>query len=147
MNESMLTNFYIIMVYIRFDIKNKENKDIIYLLNQAVDGLINNKEMCEAIIRIMPDWKEQLKDEGSEYHFIHEKIIEFVKVAMYIMEDRLTMNEYDIAYDIADMLHVLPEIIIQNKKRRLKRYWQVYVENFHKKWNCDDFTKFKRYFI
>ena len=47
------------------------------------------------------------------------------------------------AYDIADMLHVLPEIVIANQKKRLKQYWKIYVKPFHKKWKCNIFNEFK----
>lgn len=147
----MLINFYTIMITIRFDIKNKENKDIVCILMKAFDGLINNKEMCDTIVKIMPDWRARLKYEESEYYFIQKEVIEFMKTAIHIMKDSLNTDRFDIAYDIADMLHVLPDIIIQRNKKRLKRcwrsYWKVYVEPLYKKWKCDAFTKYKKFFI
>ena len=53
------------------------------------------------------------------------------------------IQEYKMAYDIADMLHVLPEIVIANQKKRLKQYWKIYVKPFHKKWKCNIFNEFK----
>lgn len=139
MNESTLTNFYRIMVFIRFDIKNEENKDIVCILIQAFDGLINNKEMCDAIVKIMPDWKTQLRYEESEYYFIQKQIIEFAKTALYIMKESLATNAFEIAYDIADLLHVLPDIVLQKKTNQWKSYWKMYVEPFNKKWKCNAF--------
>ena len=147
MNKSILINLQRIMVFLRFDIKNKRNNDILCILIQAFDGLISNKEMCDAIVKIMPDWKTQLKYEESENQFVQEKVIEFVKKAMQILGDSLSTHEFDIAYDIADILHVLPDIVIQNEKKSLKKYWKVYIEGFNKKWQCDALAKFKRYFI
>ena len=147
MNKSILINFHRIMVFLRSDIKNKRNNDILYILIQTFDGLINNKEMCDAIVKIMPDWKTQLIREESENIFIQEKVIEFVKKAMEIARDNLSTNEFDIAYDIADILHVLPDIVIQNEKKGLKKYWTVYIERFNKKWQCDVLARFKGYFI
>lgn len=151
MDKNMLINFYTIMITIRFDIKNKENKDIVCILMKAFDGLINNKEMCDAIVKIMPDWRARLKYEESEYYFIPKEVIEFMKTAIHIMKDSLNTDRFDIAYDIADMLHVLPDIIIQRNKKQLKRcwrsYWKVYVEPLYKKWKCDAFTKYKKFFI
>ena len=147
MNKSVLINLHRIMVFIRFDIKNKRNNDILCILIQSFDGLIDNKDMCDAIVRIMPDWKVQLIREELEDLFIHEKIIEFVKKAMEIARDNLNTNEFDIAYDIADILHVLPDIVIQNDKKGLKKYWKVYIERFNKKWKCDALARFKRYFM
>ena len=139
MNESTLTNFYRIMVFIRFDIKNEENKDIVCILIQAFDGLINNKEMCDAIVKIMPDWKTQLRYEESEYYFIQKQIIEFAKTALYIMKESLATNAFEIAYDIADLLHVLPDIVLQKKTNQWNSYWKMYVDPFNKKWTGNAF--------
>ena len=141
MNESMLINFYRIMIKLRFDIKRKENKDILCILIRAFEGLMNNKEMCNAIVKIVPDWEAQLKYEEAEYYLIQKERIEFIKTAIHVMIDNLNTNKFDIVYDIADMLHVFPDIVIQQKKKHRRRcwrkYWKVYVEPFHKKWNCD----------
>lgn len=103
------------------------------------------------IVKIMPDWRARLKYEESEYYFIQKEVIEFMKTAIHIMKDSLNTDRFDIAYDIADMLHVLPDIIIQRNKKQLKRcwrsYWKVYVEPLYKKWKCDAFTKYKKFFI
>lgn len=146
MNENMLNNIQRIMVFLRSDIKNKKNIDIIYILIQAFDGLINNKEMCDEIIKIIPDWKTQLIYEGYEYCFVQKEIIDFVKIAIQIMVDSLRSNKFDIAYDIADILHVLPDVVIQKQKKGLKKYWKTYVERFNNKWKSDDLAKFRKYF-
>ncbi len=151
MNESMLINFYRIMIKLRFDIKRKENKDILCILIRAFEGLMNNKEMCNATVKIVPDWEAQLKYEEAEYYLIQKERIEFIKTAIHIMIDNLNTNKFDIVYDIADMLHVFPDIVIQQKKKHWRRcwrkYWKVYVEPFHKKWNCDTFVKYKKFFV
>lgn len=147
MNENMLINFQRIMVFLRSDIKNKRGKDILCILIRAFDGLINNKEMCDEIVKIMPDWKAQLIYRGYEYHFIQEGIIDFVRIAIQIMGDSLSLNKFDMAYDIADMLHVLPDVVIQKGKKGLKKYWKVYVERFNNKWKYCDLAKLKGYFI
>ena len=117
MNESMLINFYRIMIKLRFDIKRKENKDILCILIRAFEDLMNNKEMCNAIVKIVPDWEAQLKYEEAEYYLIQKERIEFIKTAIHIMIDNLNTNKFDIVYDIADMLHVFPDIVIQQKKK------------------------------
>lgn len=151
MNESMLINFYRIMIKLRFDIKRKENKDILCILIGAFEGLMNNKEMCNAIVKIVPDWEAQLKYEEAEYYLIQKERIEFIKAAIHIMRDNLNTNKFDIAYDIADMIHVFPDIVVQQKKKHWRRcwrkYWKVYVEPFHKKWNCDTFVEYKKFFV
>lgn len=108
--------------------------------------MINNKEMCDEIIKIIPNWKAQLICEGYEYCLVQKEIIDFVKIAIQIMADSLKSNKFEIAYDIADMLHVLPDVVIQKEKKGLKKYWKTYVEKFNNKWKCDDLVKFKKYF-
>lgn len=49
MNESMLINFQIVMVFMRSDIKNKENKYILEIVIRAFDGELDNQEMYEAL--------------------------------------------------------------------------------------------------
>lgn len=146
MDENMLTNLQRVMVFLRSDIKSKKNIDILCILIQAFDGLINNKEMYDEIIKIIPDWKTQLIYERYEYCFVQKEIIDFVKIAIQIMVNNLRANKFDIAYDIADILHVLPDVIIQKEKKGLKKYWKTYVERFNNKWKCEDLTKFKKYF-
>ena len=48
-------------------------------------------------------------------------------MALCMMEEYLATNAYDAAYDIADLLHVLPDIVIRGNEKQLKRYWKVYV--------------------
>lgn len=38
-------------------IKNKENKDLICILMKAFNGSINNKEMCDTVVRIKHCWR------------------------------------------------------------------------------------------
>lgn len=146
MNKNVLINFQRIMVFLRADIKNERSNNISYILSQTFDNSLNNKEMCDAIIKIMPDWKTQLQYGESENQVVQEEIIEFIKQTMQIMGDSLSANEFDFAYDIADILHVLPDIVIRNEKKGLKEYWEVYIEKFNKKWQFDELTRFKRYF-
>lgn len=85
MNEYMLINFQRIMVFLRCDIKDRRSIDILCILMKAFDGLINNEEMCDEIVKIMPDWKAQLIYARYEYCFIQQEIIEFMKIAVQIM--------------------------------------------------------------
>lgn len=141
-NESMLINFQIVMVFMRSDIKNAENKYILEILIRAFDGKLNNQEMCEALAIRRPDWKTQLKYGENTYRLISEKMTGFVRRALGMMEAYLVTNAYDAAYDIADLLHVLPDVVGQENEKQLKRYWKVYVRPFEKKWNCNVFTRY-----
>jgi len=47
----------------------------------------------------------------------------------------LEKSEYDEAYDLIDSVHILPEIIYNLSKRKLKDYWEDYIVVYHNKWN------------
>lgn len=144
MDKNMLVNFRIVMVFMRSDIRNVENRCIVKILSQAFAGEINNQEMCGALVRSMPGWKTQLRyGEAGEYMF-RENITRFVRTALSVMEGHLTANAYEAAYDVADLLHVLPDVVLQENKKQLKRYWKVYVRTYEKKWKCDVFTRYAR---
>ena len=80
---------------------------------------------------LMPKWKGQLIVEEAELQEMipDKQIKEFFIRALELMKTHILAQEYDIAYDIADMLHVLPEIVIDNNKG-LKQYWKNFVKPF-----------------
>lgn len=149
MKVNMWKNLQRIFVFLRFDIKNKNNSQVIDILIEVINNNNKNKEMCKMICNIMPKWKEQLiveEDEGQELIF-NIKLKQFIIRALELMKTNILIQEYEIAYDIADMLQGLPEIIIANNKNGLKQYWKIYVKPFQKKWKCKTFNKWKDFSV
>ncbi len=145
----MWKNLQKIYVFLRFDIKDKNNSHVIDIIINVINNNISNEKMCRMIFYIMPKWKRQLMDEegeGQELIF-NIQIKQFIIRALELMKTNILIQEYEIAYDIADMLQGLPEIVIANNKKGLKKYWKIYVKPFQKKWRCKTFNEWKDFVV
>ncbi|MBQ3583826.1 MAG: hypothetical protein IJA27_03850 [Lachnospiraceae bacterium] len=149
MNINMWKNLQRIVVFIRFDIKNSNNPYIIEVITEAVKKNIKNEEMCEKIYYIMPKWKKQLmvEDEEGQELLSNKKLKQFIIKALELMKYNILNQEYEIAYDIADMLQGLPENINISSKKDFKQYWKIYVTPFQKKWKCKVFNEWKYFTV
>lgn len=145
MKVNMWKNLQRIFVFLRFDIKAKHNSYIIDIIIKVINNNISNEEMCKMIFYIMPEWEEQLiVEEGDVQELIFNiQLKQFIIRALELMKTNILIQEYEIAYDIADMLQGLPEIVIANNRKGLKQYWKIYVKPFQKKWNCKTFNEWK----
>lgn len=90
--------------------------------------------MCHMIFYLIPRWKGQLIVEEGELQelIFNSKLKEFTIRALELMKTYIMAQEYESAYELADMLHALPEIVIDNNKKGLKQYWKNYVKPFQK---------------
>ncbi len=86
------------------------------------------------IFYLMPRWKGQLIVEEGELQelIFNSKLKEFTIRALELMKTYIMAQEYELAYELADMLHALPEIVIDKNKKGLKQYWKNYVKPFQK---------------
>ena len=100
------------------------------------------------LVQIMPEWKGRFYTKtGVKQEVLYKKELEqFIVRAVELMRDNLEIQHYDLAYDLADMLHALPDIVLANGKNGLKNYWKIYVKPVQKKWNCDLLEEFKYLF-
>lgn len=149
MTVDMWKNLQRIFVFIRFDIKDKKNSHVIDIVTKVIDNDMTNDEMCKMIVCLMPKWKGQLilKECDMQEIMLNRQLKEFIIRALEFMKEHLLYQNYETAYDIADMLHVLPEIVVDNKKKELKLYWKDYVKPFQKKWKCKVFNEWKNFSI
>ena len=147
MTVNMWKNLQRIFVFIRFDVKDNNNSYIIDTIIRAVNNNIGNDEMCKMIFYLMPDWKGQLMDEEDEWQelALDMQLKEFIIRALELVKKYMLIQEYEIAYDIVDMLHGLPEIIIADNEKGLKQYWKNYVRPFQRKWKCKEFNERKNF--
>lgn len=145
MEQTKWENLERIFILIRFDMKNQNNTQIINIAIQAINNNLNNLELCEIISCLMPSWKKQLiflSMEETEVSCSKEIKLFMIK-ALKLMKIYLSNLQYDMAYDIADILQGLYGIILANSKKSLKQYWKTYIKPFQKKWNSDIFSDFK----
>lgn len=149
MRVNLWKNFQRIFVFLRFDIKDKNNLHVIDIIIKVIDNNIRNEEMCKMIFYIMPKWKGQLivEDDECKEMIINIQLKLFIIRALELMKTSILKQEYEIAYDIVDMLQGLPEIVIANNKKGLKKYWKIYVNPFQRKWKCKTFNEWKNFRI
>ncbi|MBD5088423.1 MAG: hypothetical protein HDT30_06360 [Clostridiales bacterium] len=149
MKVNMWKKLHRIFVLLRFDIKNKNNSHVIDIIIKAIINKSSNQEMFKMIFYIMPSWKSQLIVERDDEQEIicNTKLEQFIIRSLELMKTNISIQKYKMAYDIADTLHVLPEIVIANQKKGLKQYWKIYVKPFQKKWRCNIFDEFKVVFM
>ncbi len=105
MRVSLWKNFQRIFVFLRFDIKDKNNFHIIDIIIKVINNNISNEEMCKMIFYIMPKWKGQLIVEEGEWQemILNTQLKQFTIRALELMKTNILNQEYEIAYDIADM--------------------------------------------
>lgn len=147
MSVGMWKNLQRIFVFLRFDIKNENNYEIIDIIIKVINNNNSNNEMCEMILYTMPKWKGQLisEEDGMKELIFDVQLKQFIIRALEVMKTNILIQQYEIAYDIADMLQGLPEIAIANNKKGLRQYWKVYVKPFQKKWKCTIFDEWKNF--
>lgn len=137
------------MVFIRFDIKNQNNIKIIEMLIYGIENNLCTTELSAMLIEVMPYMENQLineKDVEEVFDFEIEKYRNFILIALQAIKENIQLKKYEIAYDIADILHTFPDFVISNNKKEMKKYWKVYVNPFIKKWKCNLFKEMKKCF-
>lgn len=137
MSKNFWINFHRIMVFIRFDIYSAYNYEVINIIIDSIKNRSSNDEMCTNVIRIVPMWKNQLllKGRGEDCEIQEDKeIVKFVVCALENIKDYLINDNYDISYDLLDILQALPDMECYFQKTYLKKYWKIYIKPFEKKW-------------
>ena len=127
MCKNFLENMYKIFVLIRFDIKNKNNVELLELLSTGINKDTDNAEMMDSVLEIIPEFKQQLVLQNGEPFGLNGGVKEFMLSALHIARKGLEEKEYELAYDVIDMLHVFPRIVMTDDVRQVKEYWKVYV--------------------
>lgn len=148
MEEITWKNLERVFVFVRFEIKNDKNCLIADAIIVGIKNHVTNEELCDMLIEAMPEWKGRFhKETGVKQEVLYnEELEQFIVRAVELMKDNLEIQRYDLAYDLADMLHALPGIILANKKNGLKSYWKIYVKSVQKRWNCELLEEFKYLF-
>lgn len=137
-----------VFVFVRFEIKNDKNCQIADAILYGMKNHVTNEELCDMLIQAMPEWKEKFhtKTEIKQEILYNEELEQFIVHAVELMKDHLEIQHYDLAYDLADMLHALPDIVLANEKNGLKNYWKIYVKPVQKKWDLKLLEEFKYLF-
>lgn len=125
------------MIWMRFDIRNERNREILILL---LTGFSCKNILWEQIAELMPKWwgdqlycdtDQAIKKPCKE---VLPQTDSFICAGLHAMKNSLEVGEYDLAYDLADLMHVFPDIAMRGNNKDFKRYQKTYVYKFEKKW-------------
>ncbi len=148
MEKNLLKNIYKLMILMRKNIYNQNNQLICEMILQIIDCKGSNKEMLSKLNKIL-DTKEYLNffDFGnSEYVTVNRTELNILIIVLGKVKNSLNSKRYDLAYDLLDGLHILPEIMADNKEIDLNSYWKVYFKNTLKKYDDKDIELIRKCF-
>lgn len=63
--------------------------------------------------------------------YIYDLLINILRELLYVIKN----EEFKKAFDLADNVHCLPELIADNNFTVPKRFWKIFVKNYRKKWD------------
>lgn len=101
-------NMHRVLVFTRADIYKDKNPEIIKDLISQIQEEVTNDEL-------------------------HKEAKDFSIRTLQVVYEELVAKNYDVAYDIVDMLHAFPHVVLRNDIKELKRYRKVYVKPLIKK--------------
>lgn len=137
-----LYDFYYLITVIRNEITDKNNiyiKKVTDLYKNGVEEIDDNRLRKLMIsLNICDDKWSVLCYENrysQESGLLKDKEkIEFLIANMNELENLLIQKKYDQAFDLADALHMYPEIVANNLKKFPKSYWKLIYNPYKKKW-------------
>lgn len=100
--------------------------------------------MCERLSTFKMPWSDRLKYESTDEMVTDEEKIKcsFVYEALLYLSKLLSVKEYEKAYQIADILHVFPDVQLSSRKS-VKAFWKIYVLPYEKRHHDLFFEKLK----
>lgn len=141
--QNELYDLSFVISLIRSDITANEN---ITILNIILD-LLNNKEQSISNNEIRKNLR-QIPILSKKWEFVYhenyyvrtivfknDKIIKVMSDMLMKLKSLLLSQEYAQAYDLADALHTLPEIIADNKGKIPHKYSKIFLNSYRNKWD------------
>lgn len=114
---------------IRQDIQNEKNTEYVKILATAFCKGLSNVKMVNGLLNMEPELKRHLLPRNSEIYDVKKEDIAFIENTLYRVQAKLQEKDYKTAYDIVDMLHVFPQVILSGDKKKREEYWKVYVKH------------------
>ena len=109
MCNPFLENMYRSLVLVRSDVQNSKNIEIMKML---ISSLEKEMSACE----------------------VKKQSMDFAKTALYMVQTKLEEGEYELAYDLVDMLHAFPQVLMAKDEKQEAEYWEIYVRPVMEKW-------------
>lgn len=119
-----------IFTFVRFDIKNEKNIEVIHIIFQNMNS--TNSILVNALKGHFYNMDQLLFEDGDIIE--NYEITGFMKDMLAELENSLMQGTYAYSYDIIDLIHFLPELIISNNKKQIKSFWKTNAKNFMEKW-------------
>ncbi len=145
MDNIFLHNIEIIFVYIRSDINKESNKEMSSLIIRALETSMSNSIFCQNVEKFDTFVYGQLDKNDSNSVILTGKESDcniLIKMIQYF-QDLLVAAKYELAYELADIIHAFPNIIMNDCKKSGKQFWKIYLLPFRKKYNNNFFDDFK----
>lgn len=143
MADPLLGNFTKAAVYLRSNIENPENLQVVAILTEAFRHNISNNEMCDKLKALNVPYVYALEyDTGEALSEEDEVKCGFILKSLLYLQELLTEKQFEKAYDIVDILHVFPDVRL-NEKKSSKAFWKCFVCPFEKKYHDRFFEELK----
>ena len=141
------------LMIIRYRISDQKNLNVLYQiikvleaanatnLQQSDDEWIEDNQIRKAISTV-----DDLDQEFWSFAFhnnvyvnqqilknpyIYDLLIKILRELLYVIKN----EEFKKAFDLADNVHCLPELIADNNFTVPTRFWKYFVKNYRKKWD------------
>ena len=130
---------------IRSDIKADNNIFVIEQMINCINIKADNTTLVYLLIGKANYINQLILKNGKIVHD-DNNISEFIVMILNMAKLSIEKQEYELAYDCIDLVHFLPELIIDYNRLNLKRYRKVHIKKFSKKWTRDIYKNSKKYF-
>jgi phage-related protein len=140
--QNELHDLGFVIKLIRSDINDPNNimvLDSILLMLKDTSKLIENNQIRKAL-SLLPQLNEKWEFVKHENYYIRTLIIKNEAVQNELLKGLtelkflLQSDKFTQAYDLADVLHALPEIISDNNGSIPKSYRKTFTDPYKKKW-------------
>ena len=140
--QNELYDLSFIISLIRSNIDSPENikvLDIILALLEKTDSLIENNQIRHSLCEI-PKLSEKWEFSKHENYYVRTIIFKDfqMQTALFnnlsMLRSLLQSSKFDQSFDLADALHVLPNIIADSNGKIPKNYYKVFARPYQSKW-------------
>ena len=146
MSDLFLLNLEKIFIYVRYDLERIENKNIILCVINVINEFeCNNDELYKQIKKLSLELSKCIiLSHENEIKIVNRMVYgQFLIDSLDFFLKLLNDNEYEKAYDVIDILHAVPNVIIINEKKSKRLFYKTYIKKFSRKWKEHYFDKMK----
>lgn len=146
MSDLFLLNLEKIFIYIRYDLERIENRNIILCVINIINEFeCDNNELCKQIKSLSLELGKCIILSNKIDIKIANRMVygQFLIDTLNFFLRLLNDNEYEKSYDVIDILHAVPNVIIVNEKKSKRLFYKTYIKRFSKKWKEHYFDKVK----